>query len=220
MSNENQVHENVITTINFNQQLMNMLCLDNESDDEEECLISGEKIELNPIILECNHKFNYSSIFEEIKHQKKLNHLEITKLKRKQMKCPYCRKVQNGLMPWRIGYEKIKYVNWPPSACIKSNNCCHLLKRGKRKGQACGIKSYHTMCKKHTAMLESSIKEQNCVTCDEILKSGKNKGQKCNAKIKSSDTEGIFYKSCKRHIKGAKKLPMANIVIPIISEVQ
>ena len=27
------------------------------------------------------------------------------------MKCPYCRKVQNGLMPWRIGYEKIKKKN-------------------------------------------------------------------------------------------------------------
>ena len=46
-----------------------------------------------------SHLFNYSAIFKEIKNQKKNpTYLETQKLSTKQIKCPYCRNIQNGLL--------------------------------------------------------------------------------------------------------------------------
>ena len=126
-----------ISTINFNKKLMELLCEDdNGSDDDNCCLISGDTLEPNHIALNCKHTFNYQQIFQEIKHQKKNNQLETTKLKTKQIKCPYCREVQDGLLPWKQGYDKVKYVNWPVKLSFKPNKCNHIMKSGKRKGDS------------------------------------------------------------------------------------
>ena len=197
-------HNGINPTINFNEQLMAILCEEDSSDDDE-CLISGEKLKDNFITLNCSHTFNYCSIFEEIKHQKKINHLEITKLKNKEIKCPYCRRIQQGILPWEEGYEKIKYVNWPMSLCNKPNECCHILKNGKRKGQNCGKKCYYSMCKRHLDLNKKAAQEKKCITCNIVLKSGKRKGLVCNAKIKNNNEEGIKYQACNRHLKFLKK---------------
>ena len=65
----------MITTQAFNINLHKLLCSEgadseNSDDDEKNCLISNIKLEDTPIKLSCGHKFNYDSIFNEIKQQK------------------------------------------------------------------------------------------------------------------------------------------------------
>ena len=45
------------------------------------CLISQEKLETNFVKLECNHKFNYESMFYEILYQKKKKSFRNYKIK-------------------------------------------------------------------------------------------------------------------------------------------
>ena len=215
----------IVSTIDFNKQLMEMLCHDNNTtDDDNTCLISGEVLEKNYIKLNCGHQFNYNSIFNEIKHQKQQNHLEITKLKIKQIKCPYCRKLQDGILPWREGFEKIKYVNWPLNLCFKPNICCYIFKSGKKKGQECKKKCFNKMCKTHETIIEKQEKkkqekkkkekekaeknkklQKNVYLCSAILKSGKRKNQCCGAKINIKIKECLDNKVCKRHLKKCLK---------------
>jgi len=174
----------------FNEQLMKALC---ESDDNENtvCLISNEILEKDHITLECGHAFNYEAIMKEITQQKKGNKLEITKLKKGQLKCPYCRFVQNGLLPYRENYEKQLYVNWPPELCLLPNKCVYVFKSGKRKGVACNRKCLKEKCSIH-------IRNKNIIhRCNALLVSGKRKGQCCNARIKSE----LPIKLCGRHLK-------------------
>ena len=84
--------------------------------------------------IKCKHSFNYKYLFNELKHQKMYNGLEITHLSKRQIKCPYCRTIQNGLIPWKEGFAKVKGVNDPPSLYYKGNKCSYCLKSGKRKG--------------------------------------------------------------------------------------
>ena len=68
------------TTVNqkFNEEL---LALIGEKEKEEEvCLIDGTQLKDQFVKLKCSHKFNYISILNEIKMQKKHNHLETQKL--------------------------------------------------------------------------------------------------------------------------------------------
>ena len=155
-------NENIITsTIDFNKKLMETLGIVDDDDEEELCLISGDSLEVRPIVLNCSHKFNYKYIYEEVKQQKKLNQLEITKLKTKEIKCPYCRKIQTGILPWKEGFEKIKYVNWPLKLSLKSNICDYLMKSGKRKGQCCGKPSHFEMCQNHIKISEKQKAKKN-----------------------------------------------------------
>jgi hypothetical protein len=222
--NENNV---AISTINFNQKLMESLCEDSDDNNDDNCcLISGDTLETNHITLNCKHTFNYQQIFQEIKHQKKNNQLETTKLKTKQIKCPYCREVQDGLLPWKQGYDKVKYVNWPVKLSFKPNKCNHIMKSGKRKGTPCLVGCCFSTCSKHSKAVEknkSSVWKKKC-TC--ILKSGKRKGKSCNANIKPNDTEGIKYSLCGRHIKtvnhtvvGQSFLDLANNEAPVTNKI-
>uniref|UniRef100_A0A6C0ESA6 Uncharacterized protein n=1 Tax=viral metagenome TaxID=1070528 RepID=A0A6C0ESA6_9ZZZZ len=68
------------------------------------CLISKEDIQ-NNITLPCNHSYEYTYLYEEIKQQK-IRH-------KNYFKCPYCRHLYNNCIPY---YElelidKIKNIN-------------------------------------------------------------------------------------------------------------
>ena len=102
----------------------------------------GEPLEENFVTLECSHKFNYKDIYNEVHKQKTQPwHSEINKVKTTQLKCPYCRNIQTGLLPYRDGFSKIKYVNWPPSLMMLPDTCGYIFASGKRKGQTCNKKS-------------------------------------------------------------------------------
>ena len=218
------------TTIEFNNTLMKALCEsdDENIDNENVCLISGEKLEDRPIQLECKHKFNYDSIIDEVRNQKKYTSLETHRCNSSQIKCPYCRHIQTGILPWREGYPKVDNVNWPLRKAFKAYQCSSILKSGKRKGEPCGKKCVEELCSRHMKLKKkaaeaalftpSNIKNTNEVIttcnsnitslqgCQAILKSGKRKGQKCGCKIfatkifsNQNTNEPIKIGFCRRH---------------------
>ena len=97
------------------------------STDDNICLISKEKLHPNHITLKCNHKFNYMPIYKEVLYQKtKSNTMyEVTKLQPYQIKCPYCRTVNNKLLPF-IPYPSVKLaknIHSTGSDCIPATKC-------------------------------------------------------------------------------------------------
>ena len=148
-------------TLSFNEELMKLLEAEEESDDENNCLISGEKLEDNFINLECNHKFNYKYIYNEVHKQKTQPwHSEVNKVKNTQLKCPYCRNIQTGLLPFRDGFPKVKYVNWPPNLMMLPDECGYIFASGKRKGQVCGKKCSGKYCLSHGKIMLRREKKQ------------------------------------------------------------
>ena len=59
-----------------NIELMKLL-EDEGDDDEDVCLIDGLPLDNTCMELSCKHKFNYLSLLQEIKVQKKYNNLEV-----------------------------------------------------------------------------------------------------------------------------------------------
>ena len=187
----------ILTTEDFNKQLLEGLCEDEDSVNTSPCLISGDKLDNQFITLSCKHKFNYCPIFYEIKHQKEFTKLETCRLKRYQIKCPYCRNVQNGIIPFNKDYPDLKMdgVNWPPSRVSKNNECMAIIKSGKRKGDYCAKPCFDKLCNMHNR----TSKSINGVTCMAVIKSGPRKGQTCGCTCRTTESKTL--KLCKRHFK-------------------
>lgn len=181
------------------------ICDDNNNNSDDVCLITGTPLEENYIKLFCGHKFNYKPLYQEIVCQKvNPNHLEITKLKTKQMKCPYCRKIQNHLLPPRETFNTVHGVNSPLRFCMKPYICKDIFKSGKRKGQICGRPCRTKFCSYHKKYNETLIKKEKKQCCF-ILTRGKNKGKLCSRTAKN----GCEY--CTQHLKIINKDPLINI---------
>ena len=190
----------IFNTEDFNKKLLEALCEEDE-DESNICLISGEKIMDDHIALICKHKFNYKSIFFEIENQKEDSKLEICRLKRYQIKCPYCRNIQNGVISFNDKYPELKKdgINWPPRQMAKNNLCDMILKSGKRKGEICGKQCILKKCKTHCNMREKNVKNPNAITCTTIIKTGKRKGEVCGCLCKTDVSKSL--KMCLRHSK-------------------
>lgn len=160
----------------FNDELMKLLEEEENKQHIETCLISGDKLEDNFVKLECNHKFNYKDIYNEVHKQKTQPwHSEINKVKTTQLKCPYCRNIQTGLLPYRDGYSKVKYVNWPPSLMMLPDECSYLFASGKRKGKSCSKKCNGKYCLSHEKIMFKREKKK--------LEKEKKKSQKIKAEM-------------------------------------
>ena len=113
--------------VNFQDELYKML---NEDSDDEDvtnlCQITGLPLTDKHVTLECNHRFNYVSLYNEIYKQKHVfktyNPNTFTKeemdvfLKCKPdyfIKCPYCRNIQFSVLPYykELGLKKIRGIN-------------------------------------------------------------------------------------------------------------
>lgn len=75
------------------------------------CLITG-----NPIVdeckLKCNHSYNYDSLLTEVYNQKiNPKFKNDVHLKDNEVKCPYCRKIQQGLLPERQKIFRVTTIN-------------------------------------------------------------------------------------------------------------
>lgn len=114
----------IIENIDFNEALKMML--DDEEDDENTCLITGQPLTENYVTLECNHRFNYESLYQEIYNQifkyqtydySSLNAEERTLLKQLNsfhfIRCPYCRNIQTSLLPYydNLNFDAIYGIN-------------------------------------------------------------------------------------------------------------
>ena len=183
--------------INFNDQLMEAICETDNKNTIPKCLISNKPLEEFHIKLNCNHSFNYNALFKEVLKQKKdINRLEVQKLKTHQLKCPYCRNVQDKILPYneKCG-QRVHGVNWPVRWAMHTNRCSAVLKSGKRKNQACDKACFSEYCKMHKKYVPIAN-----ASCAVILKSGKRKGNACGCRIKQNGF-------CGRH------QPKTNLVI-------
>ena len=140
---------------NFYEELYNASTVKNEVKNEV-CLINGELLDMASYIqLECGHKFNYLSLLNDTyitKQNYQLNpYLSVVKLKEHQLQCPYCRQIQDNILPYVKEFytKRLKGVNYPSSFSMGKNKCDYILKNGKNKGSQCGSKSYWKKCSNH-----------------------------------------------------------------------
>lgn len=101
----------------FFSELYKSLDEDDLTDESNLCLITKEPLTEKFIKFNCGHKFNYVAVFNDIKNYKqKFNSLEkgSSKLKVDEIRCPYCRHIQKGLLPYyeEFGFKQIHGVNY------------------------------------------------------------------------------------------------------------
>lgn len=151
-----------ISTSDFNKQLFSLLDSNSTDSNNNCCLISNNILEEDHVTLECGHKFNYEQIFLEVKRQKIIhNSLEVTKLKNDEIKCPYCRKIQKGLLIHNEKFPKINKVNWPECYQLLPNQCQYIFLSGKKKGNMCSKKCLNEYCKSHKRIIDKrKLKKQ------------------------------------------------------------
>jgi hypothetical protein len=173
---------------NFNDRLLTALCNTETNDTKQKCLISNNNLENNAITLNCKHTFNYSPLIKEITKQKSVaNRLEIQRLKKFQIKCPYCRQIHNHILPYRALDKQIFGVNWPPKYALQPHRCQAILKSGKRKGVS---KNFVT----NTSHV-LSLQYQRMNIAQPSLKMEKIKGN--SAHIKAKRVDGVGYTNFK-----------------------
>lgn len=86
---------------------------DEEINQDNICLITQNILDKDHISLECGHKFNYEAIFNDIiNHKTKFNKLEKNFLNTNEIRCPYCRNIQDKLLPSHELFPKIHGVNY------------------------------------------------------------------------------------------------------------
>lgn len=180
------------------------------TDNDNLCLITLEPLEQNYIKLLCGHTFNYEAIYLEVYNQKcKKNYNETQILSVKQIKCPYCRNIQNKLLPQNPKFKKKHGVNSPSYYCMVQNKCAFILKNGKRKGETCEKSCFHKYCNIHIKSIEKQKKKQEeklyniSNKCKAMIKTGKNKGEICGKKCQDD--------YCKRHLQKKQEENSNNI---------
>lgn len=138
---------------------------------DEGCLLTGEPLGLNHITLKCGHSFNYTPLFNELRREKtRYNPKEVQRVLTNQVKCPYCRQVQTGLLPYVPTFttERLKGVNAPQTMTMTICHCEWEMKNGKRSGSTCGAAAFQTnhgnRCEKHWRAEERSAKLQSVWT--------------------------------------------------------
>ena len=140
---------------------LNKLLKDDENE-ENICLITGDVLDKSHVKLECGHRFNYGSIYNEVIYQKASN-LDIIKLGLKQIRCPYCRNIQNTLLPHITGYDERQGVNAPQKYCMMVNKCKYQMK-----AKICNKGCINEYCSVHEKVIknkntkEKTYQEKRC----------------------------------------------------------
>ncbi len=105
--------------------LLNEANFTTDNNNKKICYITNEELNNTSITLPCNHSFNYYPLYQEIVKQKcsirnRLNHLLLWMIE-----CPYCRKVHNGILPYKkiTGVRRIKGVNSPKEWGLYTEKC-------------------------------------------------------------------------------------------------
>lgn len=112
------------------------------------CLLTGEPLDYNNVVMHCGHTFNYEPLFNEVVLQKSPKYAfahDTIRLSVNQIKCPYCRRVCSKILPYvpiSGCKSKIKGVNSPKVFCMPGKTCSWTFKSGKRKGLVCGCAAY------------------------------------------------------------------------------
>jgi hypothetical protein len=152
----------------------------NDTDTDNNCLLTKEALNEIHVTLNCGHKFNYIPLYKEVVIQKTSagmstnGYYNSSTLRLNELKCPYCRRVQDKLLPF-LNYDNIKKlrgVNAPESVCMKARMCEHVETASKRKNtkkkisDSCECNAIHVVngayyCKKHCEQqLQKQQKQQ------------------------------------------------------------
>lgn len=181
--------------IDMNKYFQQLIHSTEENNDEQEiCHITYDVLDEKHIKLSCGHTFNYLPLYKEVVNQKQSKSVYSNlHLKVHQIQCPYCRNIQNTILPRMRDVSRVYGVNYPDVYCMKPDTCQYRYLSGKKKGTLCSKGCYGNACIKH----EKLMKKYNTVyeRCTSILKSGKNKGCACGNKVMKDST------FCKRHHK-------------------
>jgi len=183
--------------LDFMEELNNSI-KESSINDNNVCLISNNKLDSSHITLDCGHKYNYLPIYNEVLYQKTKTYTDNIKLGIRQIKCPYCRTIQNSLLPQIKGYNLVSGVNSPLKYCKCLYKCSYKLKSG-----ICNKPCNEEYCTTHKnkcknkILTEQSKKENRC-KCSTL------KGTQCKNKgvieIENSITK-VKCKICNVHNK-------------------
>jgi hypothetical protein len=139
-----------------NKEIFMKLLMDSEDENQnnntkERCLISNEILDNNAITLICNHKFNFLELYNEVVEQKTKKLLDNSKLRLNEIKCPYCRTINNKIMPYFKYYENkiLKGVNHPPDLSIQLYECTYIDKSLNKCGKNACITKHGIFCNIH-----------------------------------------------------------------------
>lgn len=183
-----------------------------EEQPDELCLISSEVlIPTSCIKLDCGHKFNYIPLLnsvQEEKHNMNVNsyyYYSSTYLREHQLRCPYCRQIQEKILPYypELHKKRIRGVNYPTSLSMGNNECNHVFKSGKNKGMRCGKKCYREKCHTHYKV-EISLDDISCdllslskYTLPELRKLAKHHQLKKYSSLKKKDLINLLLTNSK-----------------------
>lgn len=193
----------MISNETFYNELYDSSDEDNNDNEDHVCLITGEKLTFPSIKLSCGHAFNYVPLYNEVYNQKRCPiflSYNTNKLLLNQMRCPYCRFVENHILPMPDegidGVEIVQGVTKPSKYALFQNKCNFKMKTGKRKGELCERKCMSSHCKYHLkyANGQSSTTTELCTA---IIQRGPNKGKQCPNKPKMN---GLCGKHSKQSI--------------------
>lgn len=101
-------------------------------EDDNLCLITNQPLTTHYVELFCGHKFNYIPLFKDIEnHKKNFNNMEHMngKLGKNEIRCPYCRKKQNQLLPYYedLGVPRVIGVNEEYIQPMNYSHCCEYM---------------------------------------------------------------------------------------------
>jgi len=210
----NQKHYDTEGNIDFYKLLEDDTPLDYE--DTNKCLITYAPLNATSVTLQCNHSFNYLPLYKYVVNSKlKFNNMEYQALKQNQIKCPFCRSVQNELLP-----------HPPPKVRAKLIHGINIIEYSPIKNGVCnyeGCKSTHvntaffdnqTYCFSHRGIAKKiwekaerqkkkDAKETiasnpvEVVLCKYIFTRGEKKGTECGCHIRKNPEVGF----CGKHLK-------------------
>ena len=198
---------------NLKTQFQNFLNSDDDESDIERCLISNKPLEINYITLNCNHKFNYKNIYNEVCKQKcRINTLETQRLKLNQIKCPYCREITNNLLPYIEGenIEKKRGVNYPSVYSLSLFKCNYIFKSGKNKNCKCNANAWNFnekegwLCKTHNNIIIKKLDKKEKENKKEDIINEKGEIYKKYLKITNNNLK-ILLKNNNLKLSGNKK---------------
>ena len=163
--------------INFYEELMKT-DEDEYTSCENKCLITNKTLVDNYITLNCNHKFNYDAIFNEVVNQKtRYNPNEVAKLHMNEIKCPYCRQITTNILPHIpciTSSRKIIGVTIPTKFALPHKTCNWKFKTGKNKGNTCGNAGFSSehgdLCEKHWNSKNKTKKLESIEWTDKMQK--------------------------------------------------
>jgi len=153
----------------------------NNNNNNNICLITNEKIHDNYLVkLQCGHTFHYNAIFKEILYNKNTNinnkYCKQFKLQKNEIQCPYCRNIQDKLLPYREDMEMKKWINCPKKYCMNMKQCGTISCKQYTNSEYCNI------------CIKKQEQNKQIKRCISIIKSGKRIGEKCNNQIHTIDT--------------------------------